>query len=156
MNKEVQSIIKNFESTLNGQPWFGRAVYELLNEIDESKVNVKPNDGSHSLIEILWHMVTWAEFTLSRIDGSSSTSLASSEEMDWRKIDPSTHTWKAGMKELRSIHEKIIAILKNKDDAFLSNIPDERKYNMRFLLNGLIQHNIYHTGQIAYLKKMLD
>jgi len=39
MNKETQSIIKNFETTLSGQPWFGRAVYELLDEIDSSKTN---------------------------------------------------------------------------------------------------------------------
>ena len=156
MNKEVLSIVKNFETTLKGQPWFGRPVYHLLQEVDESKIHSKPNAGSHSLIELLWHMVTWAQFTLSRIDESSATTLAFSEEMDWRKIDPSTHTWQAGMNELRSAHDKIIAILKNKDDSFLSNPVDERKYNMRFLLNGLIQHNIYHAGQVAYLKKLLE
>ncbi len=30
MNKETQYIIKSFEATLSGQPWFGRAVYEIL------------------------------------------------------------------------------------------------------------------------------
>ena len=63
MNKEIQSIITNFENTLNGEPWFGRAVYNLLDEIDEAKVFTKPSDTEHSLIELLWHMNTWAEFT---------------------------------------------------------------------------------------------
>jgi hypothetical protein len=31
---------------------------------------------------------------------------------------------------------------------------DERKYNFRKLLHGLIQHDIYHLGQIAYIKKI--
>ena len=43
MNKETQYIIKSFEATLSGQPWFGRAVYEILGEANESKVNTKPN-----------------------------------------------------------------------------------------------------------------
>jgi len=30
-----------------------------------------------------------------------------------------------------------------------------REYNYRFLLNGLMQHNIYHLGQIAFLKNLL-
>ncbi|HWR32341.1 MAG TPA: hypothetical protein VN451_02350 [Chitinophagaceae bacterium] len=58
MNKETQSIIRNLQNTLSGQPWFGRAVYELLDEIDESKVSIKPNGKEHSLLELLWHMNT--------------------------------------------------------------------------------------------------
>ena len=79
------------------------------------------------------------------------------EKMDWRGIDPKIHTWKKGMEQLKTIHSKIIELLKQKtDDSFLSGIVTIREYNYRFLLNGLIQHNIYHLGQIAYLKKMLN
>lgn len=155
MNKEIRSIIKNFETTLSGQPWFGRHAYEILEEAGLSKIYTKPNGAEHSLIELLYHMITWAEFTLSRLDISSSLKLAASEDMDWREIDPAVHTWSAGIKEFREIHEKIIAILETKKDAFLSEMVEKRKYNFRFLLNGLIQHNIYHLGQIACLKKML-
>jgi hypothetical protein len=57
---------------------------------------------------------------------------------------------------LKATHNKIIDLLKHKkDDNFLGDIVPLRKYNFRFLLNGLIQHNIYHLGQVAYLKKML-
>jgi len=68
MNKETQYIIKSFEATLSGQPWFGRAVYEILGEVDESKANTKPNGTEHSMIELLWHMNTWAEFTLGGLE----------------------------------------------------------------------------------------
>jgi uncharacterized damage-inducible protein DinB len=155
MNKETQSIIRNLQNTLGGEPWFGRAVYPIMEEVDVSKVYTRPKGTEHSLIELLYHMITWAEFTLSKIDKSSSLNLAASEEMDWREINPSVHTWQAGMDEFRKIHEQIIAVLQTKDDSFLSGIADERKYNFRFLLNGLIQHNIYHLGQIAYLNKLL-
>jgi len=154
MNKEVQSIIKNFETTLAGQPWFGRAIYELLTESDESKIYIKPDGTEHSLIDILYHMNTWAAFTLSRLQEKPSASLADAEDLDWRPINPAVHTWAAGMKELKQIHKEIIAVLRTKEDSFLSLMVDERKYNYRFLLNGLIQHNIYHAGQIAYLNKM--
>jgi hypothetical protein len=45
--------------------------------------------------------------------------------------------------------------LKKKEDAFLEEKVDYRNYNFRFLLNGLVQHDIYHLGQIAYVGKML-
>ena len=155
MNKEIQSIIRNLQNTLSGQPWFGRAVYELLNKVDESKVSIKPNNTEHSLLELLWHMNTWAEFTLANLEKRSATELKTIEENDWRIIDPEKHSWQNGMKELRSIHEKIVEILNQKEDSFFSEMVPKRKFNFRFMLNGLIQHNIYHLGQIAYLNKML-
>lgn len=157
MSKETQSIISSLQETLDGQPWFGRGVFAILNEIDESKIYEKPNADSHSLAELLWHMNTWAEFTLGALENWSVDEMKRIEEIDWRTIDPNTHNWKNGLKELRSIHIKIIDTLKKKtDDNYLDEIVPDRKYNYRYMLNGLVQHNIYHLGQIAYIKKMLN
>lgn len=155
MKKETQSIIQNLENTLSGEPWFGRSVYDLLKDTDETKVYDKPGGTEHSLIEILYHMITWASFTLKRIEKDDTQDMAVFEKMDWRKIDPKKHSWKKGLVEFKDIHKKIITLLKKKDDTFLKEIVDYRKYNYRFLLNGMIEHNIYHLGQIAYLNKML-
>ena len=156
MNKETQYIIKSFEDTLRGQPWFGRAVYEILGEADESKVHTKPNSTGHSMIELLWHMNTWAEFTLGSLENRSVDEMKAIEANDWRTIDPKTHTWQKGIAQLQATHKKIVELLHQKtDDSFLGDIVPLRKYNFRYMLNGLIQHNIYHLGQVAYVMKML-
>ncbi len=152
----MQSITRSLENTLSGEPWFGRPVYDLLEEVDAKIVYTKPNRDSHALVDLLYHMITWAEFTLRRIEGDKEYDMAASEELDWREINPKTHTWKKGLKELRSIHKRIIQLLEKKEEKFLEEKVDYRKYNFRFLLNGLIQHNIYHAGQIAYMKKLLE
>jgi uncharacterized damage-inducible protein DinB len=156
MNKEVQSIIRNLQNTLSGQPWFGRALYPILEEVDIKKVYIKPGNSEHSLIELLYHMITWADFTLKRIQEDDDMDLGVFEKMDWRVINPKTHSWKKGLAEFKAIHKKIVTLLEKKDDSFLKEKVDYRKYNFRFLLNGLIQHNIYHLGQVAYVKKLLN
>ena len=155
MNKEIQSIIRNLQNVNTGEPWYGRPVYTMLEEIDPSIVYKKPDKESHSLTELLYHMLTWAEFTLKRIEGDKEQDLAAFEKLDWREIDPAIHTWKKGLAEFKQVHKNIIALLETKDDEFLKEIVDYRGYNFRFLLNGLIQHNIYHIGQVAYLTKSL-
>ena len=100
-------------------------------------------------------MITWVDFTLKRIEKDTINDLAAAEELDWRTINPKVHSWKKGLAEFSSIHKKIIAQLKKKEDAFLEEIVDYRKYNFRFLLNGMIEHTIYNLGQVAYLNKML-
>ncbi len=157
MNKETLYIAKSFEDTLSKQPWFGRAVYEILGEVEESKVHTKPNGTDHSMIDLLWHMNTWAEFVLGSLENRSAEEMKAIEANDWREIDPKTHTWKKGLDQLKATHNKIVENLNQKtDDSFLGDIVPLRKFNFRYMLNGLIQHNIYHLGQVAYLKKMLS
>src|SRR5213075_42992 len=126
MNKEVLSIANNFENTLSSQPWFGRSVYEMLEEVDESKVNTKPNGTEHSMIDLLWHMNVWAEFTLANLEKRSLKELKAIEANDWRNIDPKIHTWKAGLEQLKTTHTKIIELLKQGDDSFLSDMVPNR------------------------------
>jgi uncharacterized damage-inducible protein DinB len=156
MNKETQYIIKSFESILSGQPWFGRAVYEILGEVDEAKAGTRPNGTEHSMLDLIWHMNTWAEFVLGSLENRTVDKMKEIDANDWRTIDPKIHTWQKGVEQLKATHSKIIELLGQKvDDNFLSEIVPTRKFNYRFMLNGLVQHNIYHLGQVAYIKKML-
>lgn len=156
MNNEIQSVIRRMETVNSGEPWFGRSVYSILEEVDPKKAHARPGNSEHSLADLLYHMITWADFTLKRIEKDKINDLAAAEKLDWRVISPRVHTWKKGLAELKTIHKKIITLLQKKDDDFLREIVDYRKYNFRFLINGMIEHNIYHLGQIAYLKKLLD
>ena len=159
MNTEIKTLISSLQHVLQGQPWFGRSVYQILEEIKEEikndKVYINPNDNSHSLIDLLYHMITWAEFTQNRIEKEPIADMDSFEATDWRKIDPALHDWQKGLTALKASHNKIIELLQTKEDAFLEQKVDYRKYNFRYLINGLIQHNIYHLGQIAYVNKLL-
>lgn len=153
---EIQSIIWSLEDTLDGEPWYGRPVYALLRDVDPAFAFTKPSADSHSLMELLYHLLTWAEFTLARLEKDSVKDLKAFEEMDWRNIDPNVHDWDEGLANFIATNQQIIAILKTKDDLLLKEKVDYRNYDFRFLLNGYIQHNIYHAAQIAYLNKMLN
>jgi uncharacterized damage-inducible protein DinB len=155
MNNEINSIIRELENTLAGEPWFGRPINELIEEVDDKIAFTIPVPGAHSLVELLYHMITWAGFTLKRIERDQVNDMAAVEKLDWREIDPQIHGWKEGIEEFKDMNNQIINLLKSKKDTFLDEKVDFRNYNFRFLLQGIIQHNIYHAGQIAYLKKLL-
>jgi uncharacterized damage-inducible protein DinB len=156
MNKEIQTLIRRIENTNSGEPWYGRAVLHILEEVAVKKSTVSAGGSAHSMLDILYHMNTWAAFTLNRIKKIKEQSISASEALDWRKIDPKVHTWKKGLTEYKKIYKDLIAELNHKDDDFLLEIVDYRKYNFRFLINGMIDHTIYHAGQIALLNKLPD
>jgi uncharacterized damage-inducible protein DinB len=155
MNTEVQSILRNLQNILDGDPWFGRSVYSILEEIHPVMVYTRPGENSHSIIDLLYHINTWAEFALKRLLKEEETDMQAFEERDWRIIDPHIHTWANALQEFKTAHEGIIQVLQKMDDSLLEEKVDYREYNFRFLLNGLIQHDIYHLAQIAYAKKIL-
>jgi len=154
MNKEIQSIIRNLQNVLGGEPWYGEPVYKILEDAGKTDVFKHPAETQHSQIEILYHMVTWSEFTLNSIQKKEKNIIENIESLDWRSITSQEHTWEKGVGLLKESTKNIIGLLQTLDDDSLSDSIDYRKYDKRFLLNGLIQHHIYHAGQIAFIKNL--
>lgn len=155
MNKEIQVIVDHLRDTLTGTPWFGRPVYALLEETNPATAANHPAKTGHSPLDLLYHMLTWTEFTLERLKGTSAMNDEATEKLDWRKTDPATHSWEKGLTAFKAANDQIITVLGEKSDSFLDEKVDYRSYNFRFLLNGLVQHHIYHSSQIAYINKYL-
>lgn len=156
MNKEVQYIITTLQESLDGDPWYGRSLYAILKEVEPASVFINPDEKGHALIEILYHMIAWAEAVQSTLEGDTQKQISYYEALDWREIDPTIHTWKNGVNELKAAHRRILELLQSKNDDFLASPVSQRTYTIGYMLHGLIQHNIYHQGQIAYVKKLLD
>lgn len=155
MNQEILQIAEQLRDVYEGEPWFGRSISSILNEIDEAIV-FKKAANQHSILELLWHTITWKEFTLSRLRHDDELSIKYFEENDWRMLDHSDKTlWQQGLREFSKLHNELVEIVRQQNDELLCQRVRDRKYDFRKLLYGIVQHDIYHLGQIAYIKKML-
>src|SRR6476469_9540578 len=156
MNKEIQYLVSQLQESFNGDPWFGRNAEKLLGEVTETLAFQKPN-GQHSIAELVWHMVNWREFVISRFKKDETKDLHYFEANDWRQLDHSDRSWwQHGLQKLNETQELLINILQDQTDSILDKIVEERTYSYRNLLNGIVQHDICHLGQIAYLVKFLN
>lgn len=155
MAGEIQTILAHLEAVHSKPSWYGKPAMQIFGETDESVVYRRPNANSHSLIDLLYHMVTWQVFTLRRLQKIKEDDPADVDALDWREIDPEVHTWKEGVAEFVRSYEEIQKFLQGAPESVLDEIVDYRDYDTRFLLNGLVQHNVYHLGQVAYVQKLL-
>jgi uncharacterized damage-inducible protein DinB len=155
MNREILLLSEKLKDVYEGDPWFGRNAKELLGEVDEHIAFEKPS-AQHSILEILWHMVTWKEFAISRLRNDKQN-IRSFEQNDWRQLDHTDRElWRSGLKKLFQTHNEMIEVLQQQTDEILSQRVEERRYDFRKLLYGVLEHDIYHLGQIAYIKKLLQ
>lgn len=155
MNQEIQSIISGLQDVLSGEPWYGKSFTALAGEVSGEKIYQKPNENSHSLADLLYHMITWAEFTQYRLE-KKQQDMKEVEAMDWREINPAEHTWEKGVAQFTESIEAVIRLLKDADEKLLDEKVDYREYDFRCLLHGIKEHTIYHLGQMAYVNKLVS
>ena len=152
MQAEMALIIGQLKEAYEGDPWFGRNLKTLLSEVDEETAVIKLN-GQHSILELLYHMIVWREFTISRLT-TSEKDLSYFEKNDWQQLNHTDQTlWKKGLQKLAETQAELVRLLQEQDDSILTRTVSERKYDFRKLLYGIIQHDIYHLGQIAFINK---
>ena len=155
MNNELKMYAAQLNENFAGEPWFGRNIQAILKEINEDIASQKPN-GQHSILELLYHMINWRLFTINRLEKSSAT-VKSFEENDWQVLDHQDKSlWQKGIEQLNDTQQRLLNLINTMKDEDLQSPVHERDYENRTLINGIIQHDIYHLGQIAYIKKMLS
>jgi len=155
MNTEVSAIAAQMRDSYEGDPWWGRNANSLLGEIEEQMAFERPG-GQHSLLELVWHMINWKEFVISRLHDVDGKDLSYFENNDWRHLDHAHKSlWHQGIERLHYVHNELVGMVEQQNDALLEQQVSEREYNFRKLFHGVLQHDIYHLGQVAYIVKLL-
>ncbi len=150
---EVNRIVDQLHRSMFGEAWHGPAVMELLAGVDAKSAAARPIYHAHSIWELTLHIAAWQGAVRTRIGGKA---VELSDEQDWPPVsDTSKSAWEKAVRSLRDAYEQLRdAVAALDDQRLLAPVPG-RDYNLYFLIHGVIQHNLYHAGQIAILKKAL-
>jgi len=152
MKTELQRLEEQLERALEGEAWHGPSVLEVLEGVSAHQAAAHPIAGAHSIWELTLHIATWERVGRRRIEEFIPIDV--SDEEDWPAVeDTSDEAWSSTLDELRSNHEALRAAIRALDESRLEDIVPGTQYSVYFLLHGVIQHDLYHAGQIALLKK---
>jgi uncharacterized damage-inducible protein DinB len=159
MNK-VAELIEEFGRVYSGDPWHGPAMREVLTGISAADAAVPPLPAAHSIWEIVLHMTAWTAEVTRRLEGAAP---APPHEGDWPSVPVASEaTWDAALQGLERAHEDLLRTLEDFPEERLSEIVGNTRdlplgtgVSYETMLRGLVQHHVYHTGQIALLKRAL-
>ena len=123
-----------------------------LKEIDFKIVNETPTASSNSIAKIVQHIINWRIFVIEKLKGNYRFDIELNTVDDWPDIVISTELqWSDQLMKLEETQDEILKIMDVMDDEALNTQTLGRTYNLEYLLNGIIQHDIYHLGQIGIL-----
>ena len=150
MKKEINSYISEFETIYNGEPWYGKSLMAVIHSADPKEVFKKQNSSSHSAYEITHHLYAWRDLLTKRLKGVNASIEVNSKE-DWAPLpkEQSGATWKELIKKLGQNQHELIESLAKLNDEDLDKDLGNTSNSLRTFLNGQIQHDIYHIGQVA-------
>jgi len=149
---EAESLADLLERTFRGGAWHGPAVAEALAGVDAAAAARRPIPGGHTIWEIDRHLTVWNEVPRRRIDGERLVDLPA--ERDWPQVaEISAPAWQAAKAALEESHAALHARVRDLADGQLDEAVAGSDPTVRGMILGVLQHNAYHAGQIALLKK---
>ena len=156
---EIDRIIDELKREHDGDPWHGSPLREILAGIDHTQAADRAVPGGHTIWELVLHMTAWKNEVRLRLGGAPS---GDPQEGDWPAppVNPDAGAWAAAVDALERAHRALIDAIAPLPEAQLfapTNDPRNRETGLGVthyvLLHGIVQHDVYHSGQIALLKK---
>jgi uncharacterized damage-inducible protein DinB len=148
-----QRLADQLRRSHHGDAWHGPSLSEVLEGVTAAQAAAKPINSAHSIWELVLHVAIWQRHILDRIERGGMAQVP--DELDWPKVTATSESaWDAAAAELRNINQDLAEAVERLDDAKLHSPVRGKDYDFHFMLEGMVQHNLYHAGQIALLKKV--
>jgi uncharacterized damage-inducible protein DinB len=155
---EIARLAKQLELTFSGDAWHGPTLENALEGISAAQAAALPAGQTHGIWEFLLHLSAWEGAALDRL---TSGYVEMPTEGDWPDIgEVSEANWAEAQKKVVQRHRNLVEYVA----ALSPDRLDERLGDARVretgggvtvaeTVFGVIQHNVYHIGQIVILKK---
>ncbi len=148
--KEMDLVVERLTTTFEGRAWHGSPFTVQLEGIDAGQARAHPIEGRHSIWEIVNHAAFWMEKTRGAIHADAMPDIKETE--DWPPAGETEEEWTEAKEALRRTYESLIESVTSFDVSRLGETVPGRKYNFFVMLHGIVDHNVYHMGQIAILR----
>jgi uncharacterized damage-inducible protein DinB len=151
-SSEPALIADQLRHAFEGDAWHGPAVLELLEDVDAATAAAKPLPDVHSIWELVLHVEVWDGAALRRLAGErfQPEGTANFPLVTKRRTDAA---WRKAVAHAKRTHDLLVKTVAALPESRLRERVPGKKYDFYFMLHGIAQHEVYHAGQIAILKK---
>ena len=156
----INEFIEQWRKVQEGRLWMGNHFQQKLEMISEDMAFTRPLPSLHSPAEIVAHLLAWRLDAIEKIK-SGRGHLMEEHEANWPTNEElRKKTWKQLVNQYHASQNEIMFLLRDKNDDFLEETYEDQdfagRFSYSFMLNGLLQHDVYHLGQLGIIIKLLE
>jgi uncharacterized damage-inducible protein DinB len=150
---ETVRIADQLRRAFDGSAWHGPSLLELLKDVDAETAAARPLGDVHSIWELVLHIAVWDDAGLRRLSGEKWQPVGLA---NFPQVTTMTEgAWRKAVAAAKRTHETLVKTVARLPDSRLWERVPGKRYDFYHLLHGIAQHELYHAGQIAILKKSL-
>ncbi len=151
---EIRRILDQMDRAFSGDAWHGPPLLALLEGLSAEDASKHPVKSAHSIWELVHHIGAWNTIVHRRLEGQV---VEVTTEQDWPPVwEVSDVGWKRAMDNLKESRGRLRDYVEKLQDDQLEEIVGKGRTSRYVVLHGIVQHGLYHGGQIAILKKALS
>jgi uncharacterized damage-inducible protein DinB len=152
---EAVRIADQLRRAFAGDAWHGDSLFEILDGVTAAQATARPIKNAHTIWELVLHIAAWDNAVLRRLGG---VAVELSDTQNFPTVtDKSETAWRKALAEVQRVHDELVEAVSVLPDSRLDEIVPGKEgahYTFYYMLHGVVQHELYHAGQIALLKKM--
>jgi uncharacterized damage-inducible protein DinB len=154
---KITGYINQYEKIYDGASWVDENFIKKLHDVTAENSIEKPIKNLHSIMELVAHIVSWRKIFIERLKGNFNAKIGMNSPEDWIPSEKlNADNWGNIFYELEQTQMDLIEQLRLKDDSILDTSVGDSGYDFQFLIEGMIQHDVYHLGQIGIVKKLIN
>jgi uncharacterized damage-inducible protein DinB len=147
---QLQQIADSYRAATIKGAWYGPSLAELLEKITPELAITPPIPGANPISALLQHLLLWNE----RIRNTSDATPMPKWQAEQEWAEPPI-PWSDLLTRWDQSRDQLEAHIRNFPEHDLSKQVPGRTYSYAFLFPGIVQHTIYHSGQIALVLSLL-
>jgi uncharacterized damage-inducible protein DinB len=151
---ETARLADQVRRAFEGDAWHGDSILDLLSDVNAKTAASHPIKNAHSIWELLLHIAAW-DGAVIRHTGGQAVELSDKE--NFPPVEDATEAaWTKAVEHVTQTHAQLVKAVAAFPEARLQEqVPGKKEdyYNYFYLFTGIVQHELYHAGQIALLKK---
>jgi uncharacterized damage-inducible protein DinB len=151
---ETARLADQIRRAFEGHAWHGDSMLELLADVDAKTAAAHPVKNAHSIWELVLHIAAWDDAVRRRTGGKA---VRLSAKQNFPPVtDTSDAAWRKAIEHLQHTHDELVkAVAAFPDSRLQEQVPGKtaKYHNFFYMFSGIVQHELYHAGQIALLKK---
>ena len=149
---EAAIVADQLRRAFYGVAWHGPSLLELLNGVDAATAAAKPLPDVHSIWELLLHVAVWDGAASRRRNGEKFQPTGLANLPPAPRL-PNQAAWRKAVAHAKRTHDALVKTVAALPDSRLRHRVPGKEYDFCHMLHGVVQHELYHAGQIAILKK---
>jgi hypothetical protein len=152
---ECSRIADQLRRAFGGDAWHGPPLSDILSGITAQQAAKRVLPAAHTIWEVVVHIDVYLSSANSALDGIAMPHWYGTGA-DWPEVvDSGPNSWAAATQRLFENAEQLARNIESVTDTRLTDVVPGREYDFYYLLHGIVQHSLYHAGQIAMLKNSL-